>query len=80
MKHQKITNILKSAGFVSSKVKWENGKRITTSGYRVRQFGKEIGIDCCFYQSEVENIIAVLNNAGFEAFEKFSGGAMIQVN
>lgn len=80
MKHQTITNILKTAGFESSKTVWQNGKRVVTQGYSVRQFGKEVGVDCCFCLSQMSAILETLTNAGFVASEKFPGGGMIQVS
>lgn len=79
MKHQEVTNILKNAGFESKKTVWVNGQRILTSGYRVRQFGEEVGIDCCGCLDKMQSIINVLSENGLHAQELFPGGGMLKV-
>jgi hypothetical protein len=79
MKTQQITAILKTAGYKATKVVWQDGRKVTIGDYRVRKFGNEIGIDCCFCQDKMNDIISLLNSSGFEAKEKFAGGAMLQV-
>lgn len=79
MKHQQVTSILTANGFTSRKQEWQNGKLVITKGYKAIQYGKEVGIDCCFCLDQMDAIIETLNNAGLNASEKFPGGGMVQV-
>ena len=69
-----VVNILRAAGY-----KFRNGRNGNLTGCSVRQFGSNVGIDCCTAQDDMKAIIDLLISRGFEAKEKFAGGAMIEV-
>ncbi len=69
-----VTSILRAAGYKS-----RSGRNNNLTGYSARQFGSEVGIDCCTCQDDMQAIIDLLGSRGFNAREKFAGGAMIEV-
>lgn len=82
--HQKITSILNKAGFKPSQVKWvtEDGIRskVITNGYKVAQFNKSfIGIECCFCQDQIEALVKVLTDNGYQVKETYPSGGYLKV-
>lgn len=79
--HQQVTNTLKAAGFKASrKVKVTEGNRRFTkiaNGYKVRQFGPFVAVECCNCLNDKDAIFKVLVDAGLEVSDL--GNGMLKV-